>query len=217
MKTSEVKLIAYLLSDGGISRGGENGYYLYLRNKDKALLDNFSEILKSFGLKPYKRFYRRAYEVRIGNKRLAQKLLLLCGNFRTLQYPDGKYPAIKIPKEILEDLELSKEFIRIFASCEGYVKFNKGKWITRRITIGCKHPQLRGYIRTVLDNLGIVSKENKTEVLIYGKENMEKFSSIGFVKGSKVQKGRHKGKEREKLLREVLDSYSLASSQAKRP
>ena len=210
MKIPEAKLIAYLLSDGGISKGGNNGYYLYLRNIDTALLADFSTILKLFGLRPYSRFYRRAFEIRVGNKQLAQKLLNMCKNFRTLQYSDGSYPEVRIPEEIIENKKLSKEFIKVFASCEGYIKFNTGKWITRRITIGCKHPNLRKQIRKILDNCSIETKENKNEILIYGKENLEEFASIGFVKGCKIHKGKHKDVERNSFLNEMLMSYPIS-------
>lgn len=211
MEIPEAKLIAYLLADGGVSKGGDNGYYLYLRNVDTALLADFSTILKIFGLKPYSRFYRRAFEIRVGNKQLARRLLGMCKNFRTLQYSDGSYPGVRIPGEIIENKNLSKEFIRVFASCEGYVKFNKGKWITRRITIGCKHPNLRKQLRKILANCSIETKENSNEVLIYGKKNLKKFASIGFVKGCKIHKGKHKDVERNTLLNKMLISYPISS------
>jgi hypothetical protein len=216
MNISEARLIAYLLSDGGISKGGDNGYYLYLRNIDAVLLTDFSKILKSFGLKPYSRFYQRAFEIRVGNKQLASKLLKLCKNFRMQKYQSGEYPDIRIPRILLENNKFSREFIKVFASCEGYIKFSKGKWITRRVTIGCTHPKLRRYLRTMLMKHQIETKENKVEVLIYGQKNLIKFASIGFVKGCKIHKGNFAGIERNRALHDMLRSYSI-SLRAKRP
>ncbi len=217
MEVSEAKLIAYLLSDGGIYKGGDNGLYIFLTSKDKTLINDFKEILVFYGLKPYVRLSTRAYEIRVGNKKLAQKLLNKCKTFRTLKYSNNKYPEIEIPKEILTDKKLAKEFLKVFASCEGYVKFNKRKWTTRRITIGCSHPELSNYLIQLIGLLGISTTKRKTEVVISGKENIVKFQNeIGFIKGTKVQKGKFTGLDKEYVLHKMLDSYR-ASLRAKHP
>ncbi len=111
----------------------------------------------------------------------------------------------------MKNKKLQKEFIKVFASCEGYIKFNTGKWITRRITIGCKHPGLKRQVRKILANCSIETKENENEILIYGKENLKKFASIGFVEGCKIHKGKHKDVERNSFLNEMLESYPISS------
>lgn len=210
MRVEESKLIAYLLSDGGIYKGGDNGLYLFFVNKDKALIDDFKQILRFFGLNPYMRKSNRAYEIRVGNKKLAQKLLAKTKNFRTLKYANGKYPQIKIPKEILTNKKLAREFLKIFASCEGYVKFVKAKRVTRRLTIGCSHPQLSQHLIDILTFCEIPATKKKTEIVIYGRENIFKFQQeIGFVKGTKIQRGKFKGVEK-KHLKELLNSYKIS-------
>jgi len=160
MEKEYTKIIAYLLSDGGLSIEGEMGLYMYLRSMDKALLEDFEKSLASFRLKPYRKFYRRAFQSKVGSKEVSRKLLAMCNTFRTLKcehsptcsvirgtgrqpclkcvYPGQKESLVELPIFVTENKGNIAEFLKVFASTEGHVRYDP-KRKTRRMIIGCAH------------------------------------------------------------------------------
>jgi len=69
----------------------------------------------------------------------------------------------------------------------------------------------------MLNSLGISARESETGVFIYGKENLLNFlKSVGFVDGTKVQKGLWKGCQKSDVFKEMVSSYRLVPIRAKR-
>lgn len=196
------ELIAMLLTDGSVSFSGENGREIIFRNKDEKLLENFENILRKLNIKPQKRrFFRRAFQSKVGNKSLAEFLLNQCNTFRTLAcnsvpicaklrgnperqpcnvcmpliHNEEQFPTIHVPKFIKNNIELSRKFLRVVTSTEGCVNFSKKMWITRKIRIGCKHPQFRKDIQELISKFGIKSRVHGIEIIIGCKEDIEKF------------------------------------------
>jgi hypothetical protein len=125
------------------------------------------------------------------------------------------FHVIKIPSNILEKEERICEMLRALCSGDGQVKLsptivNNSLALTRRVIIGCVHPQLRKEIISCFLKIGIVAKEGKDRIIIEGKDNLEKFfEKVGFIDGCKVFNGLWKGFDKNKVLEVLINSFGL--------
>lgn len=210
------KFGAYLLTDGAITIEGDRGLYASLINNDPMILEDFIETLKSLGLNASITKSTRSYRIRKGCTAVLRKLMkeysILTENGSIMK------SKAKIPKNVVENKGLASEFLRIVASTEGYVRFtrnNKGGY-AKRIILGSSNRRLSEFFSKMLDTMEIESKMSDNGVIIYGRENLQKFhDTIGFVHGCKTVRGKNKGMEKMQVLRDILSSYR--SRRAKHP
>lgn len=237
-----VKLSSYLLSDGGISPRGKNSYTIYFSNNDASLVDNFQiQLKKCIHKEGYKSLRKNGSTfVKIHSKNLAKELFKVSKSYRTKACKnnpicphiknkrpahintilvDGiEYPAAEIPVELLKkDKTLAKDFLRIYASCDGGVSVSAAKnkknsiFLVRKIFIEVAHPTLKQQIYTLLKHLKYNPKCYKTSIRLTTKEDFIKFhKEIGFIKKSKISKHSKNfvGYEKNKVLKMLIDSYN---------
>lgn len=147
------RLVALLISDGGISPYGKTSWEIYFRNKSDSLNHLFRNSIHSlYGKIP--RVHNRSdgtTQQRLRSKPVGNSLLHLTNTYRTLPclthpicgkyrhrrtpclecrqraYNDGYYPEVTFPKEITSDQRLAKEFLRIVFSCDGGASLYKAR------------------------------------------------------------------------------------------
>ena len=235
-------LSAYLLTDGGISAKTENEWTIYFRNKDRKIINKFQKQLFScIGRIGYvtKRSDGTDF-IRLHSRKLAGELFKLSNSYRTKacnEFPvckhlkgklsscklfgtitiDGiEYPKAKIPDIVFKYNRLAKEFLRIYASCDGGIsvvpaKNRRGsKFLVRKIFISVKHPTLNNQLTELLKKLGFSPSQYKDQIRLAKKEDIIKFSKqIRFIEGSKISNDSRflSGFEKNFILKKVIKSY----------
>lgn len=153
VNVDECKLIAMLVTDGGISPHGHYSWDVYSRNKSDVLNELFRETVHDlFGTRPsISRRLDGTTQQRIRSKSIGEQLLRrtnslrtrscssypACGKFRERRNPciqciqddlqGVKYPHLIFPKEIEEDERLTKLFLKVAYSCDGGVSLSLAK------------------------------------------------------------------------------------------
>lgn len=236
-----VLLSAFLLTDGGISSKGKN-WLIYFRNKDQKIIQKFQESLKGLiGKSGYVSKRKDGTDfIRTVNNNLAKELFRLspsyrtkacnifpkcqhlrgkmsnCTLFGTIKVGDLEYPKARIPKEVFESQKLAKEFLKIYASCDGGVSVVPAKnkygsmFLVRKVLISVKHPILNSQITELLRLLGYEPSKFSDQIRLAKRDDLEKFrNEIGFIKGCKVTDDSKflSGLEKNVVLNMILDSY----------
>jgi len=202
-------LIALLLSDGSVYYDkSKRTYCIQFTSNTESMRNYFRSIAKDlFGIKNFsENKCKNAISIRFFSKRIAEKLFQFSPTYRTLKYPDGKYPGCKIPYEIKNSREFSTEFLKAFASCDGSISISR-KNSTRIIEITCFHPRLKDDMLSCLQTLGIECRICKHSLKISNRVNIKKFhDSVGFLKESLVSDttSEHFGEPKLKKLNEAL-------------
>ena len=219
-----VALLAFLFTDGGISRHGVNSWRIFFANSSLPAIEMFRALLAdSFNI-PLARIKVRPrqghhYFVTLTSKEIGNFLIERFGTFRTLKFKNGLFPTTSIPVAWLEQTQSFPLFLKVVFSMDGGVKFypmcdkNKGKrWLERRIALACHHPELRKQYSYLLEKAGIraVNKEKEKIIVISRKENLLRFArDIGFLDGITVT--RHSkfwiGEEKNEVMRLMIQSY----------
>jgi hypothetical protein len=222
-------IIAYLLTDGGISADGR----IYVANTSDVLIEDFrKEIIETFG--PQKFSFNRAGStkiIRFSSAKARKILLAFSPSYRTRackkfpQCPRVKnlkcrvlsclkcestngFPPTKIPDIIMNgNKEIKQAFLmRVFSADGGPVLTERNRRnyleIRRMIVLSCSNPTIQAQYMTLLSEFGIKPRKNGIQLQIERKEDIEKFKSqINFLPCVTVTKGkRWKGVEKRKVL-----------------
>lgn len=139
-----------------------------------------------------------------------------CKLFGTIKINGVEYPKAQVPNSVFKSMKLAKDFLRIYATCDGGIsivpaKNNKGSWfLVRKIFISVKHPFLGNQLVGLLKNLGFSPLQYSDQIRIVKKDDIQKFyKEIGFIKGAKIS-GDSKflnGLEKNYVLNLAIDSY----------
>lgn len=147
------RLVALLISDGGISPYGKASWEIYFRNRSDSLNHLFRNTIHSLYGKPPRPQSRSdgTVQQRLRSKPIGNSLLHLTNTYRTLpclthpicgkyrnqrkpclkcrqkEFADVFYPVVSFPTEIENDASLSKEFLRIVFSCDGGASLYKAR------------------------------------------------------------------------------------------
>ena len=219
-----VALIAFLFTDGGISKHGVNSWRIFFANSSIPAIEMFKKLLVDiFKISPtriqVKPRQGHHYFVKLTSKEIGNFLIERFGTFRTLKFKNEKFPQTSIPIKWLEQTKTIPLFLRIAFSMDGGVKFypmrniSRGyTWLERGIDLACHHPILRDQYCWLLKNIGIrpTNVEKDKVVKIRRKENLERFAkTVGFLDGVTVT--RHSkfwvGKEKNEVMKLMLESY----------
>ncbi len=236
-------LAGYLLTDGGITSRGKKGWTIYFRNKDKQIIDSFrKQLFLCSGKNGYvtKRTDGTDF-VRLHSQNLANRLFTLsksyrtkaCENFPVCKHLSGKrssclkfgtitiegiqYPKAQIPDIVFRSEKLAKDFLKIYASCDGGIsvtntKNRRGsKFLVRKIFISVKHPTLNNQLTNLLKKIGFSPSQYKDQIRLTRKEDILKFQrEIGFIEGSKISNDSKflSGFEKNFILEKVIESYN---------
>jgi hypothetical protein len=192
-----VSLIAHLIFDGTISRTS-----CVYNNRNQSLLDGVENCMKEvYSYQP-----RRWVNTTTGVSRISYHNVAL-----------GAYLQTK-SKELLKDIyqlpeTLKKEFIRAFFDDEGCMDF-RPKRSLRQIRGYQKDISILFLIQKLLSDFNIQSRVLKpNEVVISGKENMQKFQEeVNFSPGVKLNENRSnsiwkKSLEKQFLLAQAIKSF----------
>lgn len=228
-------LVPFLLSDGGISPKGTNGWLIYFRNNDKILINYFINFLNRTTQNKIQIQIKKdkSYFVRVNDKELGNQLNKLCLSFRTqpcdahpicseyrkngvckFQTIDKKYHKIILPSKFVENEKMRRLFLRIYFTCDGGVSVvsSNGKYpfLVRKVFVDIKHPSLRDDIYKVLITAGFIPRVYSTQIRLTTQGDITKFKkTIGFVKGVKISKHSNSfyGFGKNKLLDLLVKSY----------
>lgn len=206
-ETQLVRLIALLLTDGGISKASKNLYEIYITNNSNIILNMFEACIEDlFGKQKFYRYkFKTVKKVKITSKEIGIYLLKFSSSYRTRPcntYPKcldktlcricrsiNGYPPARIPKFILNGkIEIRQEFLKIAFSADGCIEFyeNKNKKnnkksnkksIQRRISLFCSNPYILKQFKTMIKKCGFNITFTKTEIRITGKKQLNKFKN----------------------------------------
>jgi len=234
-----IKLHAYTLSDGSLNRDREGCWRLIFTNKDYSLLSDFKETIRSLGYNYYEQKCSRALQVVVRSRKLAEELFSLSPSYRTrpcsdsprcprlansglgsctycepLQYMGKLYPPAWITN--MSNKQLVREFLKVYASCEGGVKLDilseKPLKIRRQVFIATANPFLSRQLIYLLWTLGISAREESPSIIISHRANLQRFQEmVGFIPNCRVMKGKWRGLTKNELLTLTLRSYDNAS------
>ena len=220
-----VALIAFLFTDGGISRHGVMSWRIFFANSSlpavlmfKGLLVDIFKISSArIQVKPRQGHH---YFVKLTSKEIGNFLIEKFGTFRTLKFKNGVFPKTSIPVTWLKQTQSIPLFLKVAFSMDGGVKFypmndrsnNRKRWLERAVTFACHHPTLRKQYCYLLEKLGIraVNIEKDKVIKISRRENLERFAQkVGFLDGVTVT--RHSkfwiGKEKNEVMKLMIESY----------
>ena len=228
-------LVPFLLSDGGVSPKGANGWLIYFRNNDKILINYFIKFLNKVTQNKIQVQTKKdgSYFVRVNDKELGKKLLKLSLSFRTQpcnMHPvcpgyrkyglcksttiDGRYHKIILPEEFVKYEKIQKLFLRIYFTCDGGISVissnTRYPFLVRKVFVNIKHPTLRKDFYKLLVVAGFNPKVYSEQIRLTTQEDLIKFyRTIGFVEGVKISNHSKKfvGFEKNNLLRLLVNSY----------
>lgn len=220
-----VALIAFLFTDGGISKHGVNSWRIFLANSSLPAIEMFKGLLVDIFKIPPVRIQVKPrqghhYFVKLTSKEIGNFLIERFGTFRTLKFKNGVFPKTSIPMVWLGQTQSISLFLKVAFSMDGGVKFypindrnnNRKRWFERVITLACHHPVLRKQYCYLLEKLGIraVNIEKDKVIKISRRENLERFAeNVGFLDGVTVT--RHSkfwiGTEKNEVLKLMIESY----------
>ncbi len=208
-RRSVVELIPFILSDGGVYRGKE----LYFVSTDIALIEHFRQAAtKTFGYAGYvitRSNY--SYVVKIRGRRYVE---CIAGVMPEILCRPQCSP--RLPRDLYEDLDLARWFIKVLASCDGGVSVSlgrKGKYrfLVRKVFITAKDPGVRVQIINILETLGFNPHDDKEKhVYISSKRDVIRYArEIRFLDGVKITRNskRFYGLEKNLLLDLIVRSY----------
>jgi len=238
----DVLLAGFLLSDGGITARGKESWTIYFRNKDKSVIEEFQKtLIEACGKRGY--ITKRSDEtlfIRLHSTKLANRLFSFSKSYRTkacntfpvcrhlrgkrssckiygTQKIDGiEYPKAEIPKQVFKNKKLAREFLKIYASCDGGISVVPARnkrgslFLVRKVLISVKHPIMSEQLTKLLLNLGFSPVRYKDQIRLIKREDIQKFKEeIGFIKDAKVSNNSKylSGYEKNKILDMVIDSY----------
>jgi hypothetical protein len=222
---SVARVLACLLTDGGVTFRSGNRGVIHFTNKSEKLRKEFSEACKDvFGVTPKD----DGIECRIFSFELAQNLVqTYATSFRKKKLTEeDKLELLTaiIPHEIMNsDEETIKEFLRYAFSCDGSVSLSvrrtRNRWyFQKKIQLKCSLPNLLSQYQTLLQKLGIYSRkeERYQRLIIDSRQGITEFINlIGFVDGVKISgKGGSEWKNLEKnqLLKIFIYLYEIYDS-----
>ena len=230
-----VALLAFLFTDGGISRHGVNSWRIFFANSSLPAIEMFKGLLADIFKIPLARIKVRPrqghhYFVTLTSKEIGNYLIERFGTFRTLKFKDGTFPKASIPVAWLEQTRSIPLFLKVAFSMDGGIKFypvndrnnKRDRWLERVITLACHHPLLREQYCYLLEKAGIIASniEKDKVIKISRKENLERFAlDIGFLNGVTVT--RHSkfwiGEEKNEVMRLMIQSYGQSRIFLARP
>ena len=197
------KLALLILTDGYLQKRG-NSWRIGFYSQDIELIKLFKKLLfTTFQMTANVRRTKRCWVV--------EKTAKEFGVFRDI------FGSLSTKSETinLEPLtrNLSKqEILRIVFSTEGTVSpsFKNNELIEIRILFTSKSKCFRKFVRNLLHELGIETREYQDDVVIRKINSVKKFyKKIGFIKGVKIRKSsRWRGFEKDNFLREMLRLYA---------
>lgn len=204
MTKDKALLFGLLLADGTESKKGS----ITFTNYDKFLLNLVLDIgRRIYGIRG------RIYE----GKRMVTKVM-----FNSLNMLEDLHKYIPtlihkpdtrtfIPKEIMNNLDFAKIFLKGYYSCDGAVilKVDKRGYLGREVVLNCHNQQLLSDIREILRRLNIKFSAHGTFIEISSQEGLSMFKNeIGFFPVS-IRKGVHwKGFKKDKLLELIIRTFS---------
>ncbi|MBI2972108.1 MAG: hypothetical protein HYY37_06840 [Candidatus Aenigmarchaeota archaeon] len=214
--TLMARLIALLLTDGGLCGIGKR-WRIHFTSNSEQLVSEFQALVKNlFDLKMVKDYRKGAWRIQtwVSNK-VKEELLAYSKTYRTLSIEEKETEA-EIPAFIRNDKELAREFLKYAFTADGTVIFNIGKArygfrFDRCVKLYSEHARLRNQYFELLQKLGYRPVMLKDAVLLRKPTNMTKFANeIGFVEGVKISgKGLWKGITKDRLTEFAANSYSL--------
>ncbi len=222
-------LLGLLYTDGCVSPKGKS-WRIYFVNKSKKLIELFRDSVATV-------FEQYHPNIRIGftkdclytaivdSKIIGNFLVGSFGTFRTLKFENGELPPAQLPLEFLQSSEISTKFLQAAFSCDGGICFYPAKrygknggtqWLIRTVFLACAHPKLRAGYRSLLENLGIYSREvpKDGKIKIEREEDVRKFAEIiKFVPGTFVtlHSKYWNGIEKNEVLSKLVSSYGNPS------
>ena len=203
-----LKLATLLLAEGNVSLTKKGGTIKFT-NTSKELQEFFKKLVKKLGYKPHQKDRKN---VVVYSTKLATELIALCKEFRVKPYRrNGKIvnTNCQFPPEIFKlPKEKVAEVLRIFFTCEGGIVIGRDKRNDEVIVRVC-HPTLQQQILQMLKIVGVNAKmRGKGLIYIRKREEIVKFyKKIGFIRGVKSVRGKHKGVEKNKLLKLLLSRH----------
>ncbi|MEM3610298.1 MAG: LAGLIDADG family homing endonuclease [Candidatus Anstonellales archaeon] len=199
-----LKLITLLLGEGSV-----NLRTIKFTNTSEELKQLFKNLAESQG---YKVKIKDSKNQVIYSAKLAKILIEKCKNFRRRSFKESRreiYSVTTFPSEIFSlPLEKLKEILRIYFTCEGGVVVGSDVRNDEVIVRIC-HPILCEQFLELLDKVNIEAKvRGRGLIYIRKRSEIAKFAKeIGFIKGVKAVRGKHKGIEKNKLLMFVLSRH----------
>jgi len=224
------RLVAFLLSDGGLSRRTHTSV-IHFSSRSPILMNAFRETVGKIAHRLHSK--RRKYDCFIISKSLGQLLLNLspsyrkspcnshpvcpilkgravgsCRKCKPSRYASRLFPPVKVPYFVMKNRKLWPEFLQIVASAEGYVKiWERDGDLKASVGIACAHPSLARSYCYMLKRLGIKCVFDGRAVVIRQKESIKIFSDkINFLNGVTVSEHspKWKGYEKKELLEKLL-------------
>jgi len=224
------RLIAFLLSDGGLSRRTHTSV-IHFSSRSPVLMKAFRETVGRIAKCLH--INRQKHDCFIISKNLGELLLDLspsyrkspcnshpvcpilkgravgpCKKCKPSQYAGRLFPPVKIPSFVMKDRRLWPEFLQIISSAEGYVKiWERDGDLKAGVGIACAHPMLARSYCYMLKQLGIMCAFDGRAVMIRQKKSIKSFSDkINFLSGVTVSEHspKWKGYEKKELLEKLL-------------
>jgi hypothetical protein len=214
------QLIAVLLADGSVDKKRNTVSF----TEDKDLVERFiKEFQEINGLKINWKMdlQRNSLRARAYSKELVTLLLKEVSIFRTRPFNihpissekrTETKPKPRIPKVCLTNLEVAREFLKYYISCDGGPEFSVYRRKSGQIQlhvgvkIGCKNSFLRKQLLELLKKFGIEGLEKQDGIIIRSAKSIAQFEKeIGFLEESKVRKGkRFKGFSKNNVVKLML-------------
>lgn len=213
----KTRIIAHLLFDGWIntSKTSHNKYIFSFVCSSPIVIQQFIDDVKAvYGLENYWTEERNGEMCSITSFNSIQVIQDLMKYATT--YKCGNNSPIQVPIAIKEaDENIKREFLRCFWSDEGGLSFDRSRRRLQFILVGTQTNLI--FLREIArlhDDFGIVYRisEKKYQIAIGRKAEKRKFvDRIGFLDGSLVTRGHFIGREKNDLLREMLENHTLKS------
>jgi intein/homing endonuclease len=203
------KLATMLLAEGTVTLTRKGGRVYFINTSEK-LHELFKEVVNKLG-----------YKVRVKDKKtlvvyssdLARKLLSMCKSFRVKPIKSGNkivYSNATFPLEVFEMPENKiRELLRIYFSCDGGPVMGEDKRNDEVIVRVC-HPNLQKQLLKLLEKCGIKANVRGNGLIFIRKrsEMIKFYKKIGFIPGVKTVRGKHKGMEKNEVLKLILNRHS---------
>lgn len=205
-----LRVLPFILSDGGIYKKE-----IYFTTTDDALVNHFRKAAMEA-------FEYSGYVVKRSNKSYVVKIKgydyvrCLAEVMPDILHKSDKTRDIKLPREIYQDPDLAKWFIKVYASCDGGVSVMRGikkgtVFYIRRVFITSKNGDIRRQIGELLKMLNLTPRDdNDKHVYLSKKDDIIKYATeIRFLDHVKVTNNskRFSGMEKNQLLDLVVKSY----------
>ena len=240
------RLISFCLSDGGIGIHGKHNY-IHFTSQSTGLLNRFKAEIKKFTTnKIHEQQKARGITLRVFDQKLSDKLLDISPSFRTKacnHFPVcpilkgrkinrmhrhvkiGKdiFAEIKIPEDIFASKAEKSEFLRIYASCDGYPSLfpHPKSWaaVSRIVAIVCHNPILKSRLSELLNDLDIQHVVKPYSLEMTSEDSIRSFEKkIRFLDGATMT-GNSKywyGLPKNDVLDKILKSYKISFKSRKK-